>query len=211
MRAPYTVGVFAGSPIGPRWPRSQNRSPQERAAGEENFGPARPKSTKIDPEARNHRDRRRPSLARTRRCSSASPAASCCSCCLGCCCHLGSSHAAVHLARTTVHQLQESGSDALVKVFAVRLAVLLVTLGASAPPSAAERRLMVWPPGRWRRLGRTAACSPKVRQELSSRPTWHDFVYVTMVPLDRGGSIVPHPASPHSQVAPLQLPHARRA
>ena len=47
----------------------------------------------------------------------------------------------MHLACTTVHQLQESWSDALVKVFAVRLAVLLVTLDASAPPSAAERRL----------------------------------------------------------------------
>ena len=86
----------------------------------------------------------------------------------------------MHLARTTVHQLQESWSDALVKVFAVRLAVLLVTLGASAPPSAAERRLMVWPPGRWRRLGRTAACPQKVHFWLSSRLTWHDFAYVTL-------------------------------
>ena len=90
----------------------------------------------------------------------------------------------MHLARTTVHQLQESWSDALVKVLDVRLAVMLVTLGASAPPSAAERRLMVWPPGRWRRLGRTAACVQKVFQELSSRLTWHDFVYITMACLD---------------------------
>ena len=64
----------------------------------------------------------------------------------------------MHLARTTVHQLQESWSDALVKVLAVRLAVLLGRSGASAQSAAAERRLMVWPPSAKKGSKRRIAC-----------------------------------------------------
>ena len=86
------------------------------------------------------------------------PAASSWPCCLGCW-HRASGLAAVHSARTTAVLPPESWCDAIVKVLTVRLAALLGMSGASAPPSAAERRLMVWPPGARRRLGRTAACS----------------------------------------------------
>ena len=109
---------------------AQRPSPHKRAAGEENFGPEKPKQI-------NKNRRRSPQSSpagEARRLRALGllvglSAASCCSCWLGCYYQLGSSHDAVHLARTTVHQLQESWSDALVKVFAVRLAVLLVTLG----------------------------------------------------------------------------------
>ena len=70
----------------------------------------------------------------------------CCSCWPSCCCHLASSLAAVHSARTTARQLPESWHDAIVVLLVVRLAVVHDVSGASAQSSAAERRLMVWPP-----------------------------------------------------------------
>ena len=70
-----------------------------------------------------------------------------CSCWPSCCCHIASSLAAVNSARTTARQLPESWHDAIVVLLAVRLAVVHDVSGASAQPSAAERRLMVWPLG----------------------------------------------------------------
>ena len=81
------------------------------------------------------------------RLSLASAAASCCSCWPSCCCHLASSLAAVHSARTTAWQLPESWHDAFVVVLVVRLVVVHDVSCVSAQPSAAERRLMVWPLG----------------------------------------------------------------
>ena len=83
---------------------------------------------------------------------------------LGCCFLCANGTAAVHSARTMALLLPESWSDALVKVLAVRLAVLLCRSGASAQPSAAERRLMVWPPGTRRRPGRPIPCPFEVIQ-----------------------------------------------
>ena len=83
---------------------------------------------------------------------------------LGCCFHCANGTAAVHSARTMALQLPESWSDALVKVLTVRLAVLLGRSGALAQPAAAERRLMVWPPGTRRRPGRSISCPFEVIQ-----------------------------------------------
>ena len=81
------------------------------------------------------------------------------------CCH----------ARTMALQLPESWSDALVKVLAVRLAVLLGRSGALAQPAAAERRLMGWPPGTWRGPGRSIPCPFEVIQGRRPRMKCVEF------------------------------------
>ena len=60
---------------------------------------------------------------------------------------------------------------------------------ASAHLPAAQRRLMVMPFGSCQKLGRSFPYWFLVVQRLSSRLTWHDFAYVTIVQKVRSGSV----------------------
>ena len=96
---------------------------------------------------------------------------------------------------------------------------------ASAHLPAAQRRLMVMPFGSCQKLGRSFPYWFLVVQRLSSRLTWHDFAYVTIVQKVRSGSVTlpclpkvtysnglgPYiPVTPDPSSQPRGLPQAAR-
>ena len=75
---------------------------------------------------------------------------------------------------------------------AVRSPRLRGAFCALAHLPAAQRRLMVMPFGSCQKLGRSFPCWFFEVHRLSSRLTWHDFAYVTMVQKVRSGSVTPY-------------------
>ena len=118
-------------------------------------------------------------VSRTADSSAAPPATSCC-CCFGCCRARASGLPTLLLARTTARKLLERACAMRTPVDHDALAVLHGVSCASAQMCAAERRLMVWPCGAFRRLECTIACLLEVirvscqKQSCSESRVWHD-------------------------------------
>ena len=118
-------------------------------------------------------------VSRTADSSAAPPATSCC-CCFGCCRARASGLPTLLLARTTARKLLERACAMRTPVDHDALAVLHGVSCASAQTCAAERRLMVWPCGAFRRLECTKACLLEVirvscqKQSCSESRVWHD-------------------------------------
>ena len=126
-------------------------------------------------------------VSRTADSSAAPPATSCC-CCFGCCRARASGLPTLLLARTTARKLLERACAMRTPVDHDALAVLHGVSCASAQMCAAERRLMVWPCGAFRRLECTKACLLEVirvscqKQSCSESRVWHDGASAPLCP-----------------------------
>ena len=104
----------------------------------------------------------------------------------------------MHSARTTARQLPESRLDAIVVLLVVRLAVVHDVSGASAQPSAAERRLMLWPIGCEKGLHSPFPSDPLVIQSCRQHK-------MCVKSRDKHNGTFASPASPRYPTVPQHL------